>query len=73
MILRHENHLNLSEKQRKDYQNHCLISKAFAKITSVGNVQPNSINGQMTYSFDFAQMVTYPDNLTRLYLLQDPS
>ena len=65
-IQKHEEHLSLSIKQRSDYQTRCKNSQSIvenANITDIpNNVIPNSLVGEITYSLDFAQQISYPNN-----------
>ena len=65
--MRHLEHLDLAQKQRMDYQHRCILSKkAFREIADLNlnndPVQINSAKANLTFSFDFAQMVHYPSN-----------
>ena len=65
-IQKHEEHLSLSIKRRSDYQTRCknlpgIVENAI--ITDIpNNVIPNSLVGEITYSFEFAQEILYPNN-----------
>ena len=63
-IRKHKEHF--SAKQRSDYQTRCRNSQSTVEIDNItdvpNNVIPNSLVGEITYSFDFAQQTSYPNN-----------
>ena len=77
-ILRHLEHLDLAQKQRMDYQQGYILSKkAFREIVNLNlnnhPVEMNSVKANVTLSFDFTQMVHYPntsDQVGCLYFIR---
>ena len=65
--LQYLEHLDLAHKQRKDYQQRRIQSKkALREIVDLSlNNHPfgiNSLKANVTFSFDLARMVHYPNN-----------
>ena len=59
VIETHLKHLRKAKVQRQDYQRRCALSK-----DNVSNYEldQSSLDFSVTYSFDFAQQVSYPNN-----------
>ena len=59
-------HLNVSTRHCSDYQTRCKNSQSILEngnITELlNNVIPNSLVGEVTYLFNFAQQIWYPNN-----------
>ena len=64
-ILRHLEHLDLAQKQRTDHQQRYILSKKGSREIDLNlnnhPVEMNSVKANVTLSFDFTQMVHYPN------------